>query len=109
MAVDLEDEELFLNELPDYLRCSICLSCLDNPYQTPCGHRFCKDCIMPLVRSVNNFCPQDRTEIDTGSVFPDNAVKLQINNLRIRCPKSAHGCRWEGERWDKDNHLQKCR
>ena len=109
MAVDLEDEELFLNELPDYLRCSICLCCLNNPYQTPCGHRFCKDCIMPLVHSVNNFCPQDRTEIDTGSVFPDNAVKLQINNLRIRCPKSARGCRWEGERWDKDNHLQKCR
>ena len=51
-------------------------------------------------------CPNDRTSIDVGNTFPDNAVKLQINGLRIRCP--MEGCGWMGEKSDKLLHLAKC-
>ncbi len=118
-------EDVFVDDLPEYLRCPICLCCLRNPYQvatsltmssynfiifcssqTPCGHRFCKACIMPILQSRNNVCPNDRTSIDVGNTFPDNAVKLQINALKIRCP--MEGCDWAGEMSDKLVHLAKC-
>ena len=51
-------------------------------------------------------CPNDRTAIDLNNTFPDNAVKLQINGLKIRCPMD--GCDWVGEMSDKMDHLSKC-
>ena len=100
-------EDIFVDELPDYLKCPICLCCLSNPYQTPCGHRFCKECILPVINSRNNVCPKDRTVIDLSNTFPDNAVRLQINSLKIKCPKQ--GCDWVGELSDKQNHLKRCK
>ena len=110
MAQDEEgvDDDLFTDALPDYLKCPICLCCLQAPYQTPCGHRYCKDCIMPVLDSRNNLCPKDRTVIDTSNTFPDNAVRLQINSLKIKCPKHASGCEWIGELSDKPAHQQGC-
>lgn len=105
---DEVDESLFLDVLPDYLKCPICLCCLQSPFQTPCGHRFCKDCITPVLNTRNNVCPKDRTVIDNTNTFPDNAVKLQINALRIRCPKHEAGCAWIGELSDKRAHCQSC-
>ncbi len=107
MADDEDLDHLFVDELPDYLRCSICLCCLSNPYQTPCGHRYCKDCITPVLNSPQNVCPKDRTVIDGTNTYPDNAVRLQINALKIKCPQQ--GCDWVGELSDKPDHLQKCR
>lgn len=52
-------------------------------------------------------CPIDRTPIDLNNTFPDNAVKLQINGLKIRCP--MEGCNWVGEMSDKMDHLSKCK
>ena len=102
------DEELFLTPLPDYLKCPICLCCLRGPYQTPCGHRFCKNCIVPVLNSPNNFCPKDRTIIDSSNTFPDNAVKLQINSLMLKCPKHVDGCQWTGEFSDRPFHMRTC-
>lgn len=102
------DEDLFTDELPDYLKCPICLCLLKFPYQTPCGHRFCKICILPLFSSRNNVCPKDRTVIDNGNTFPDNAARLQINSLKIKCPKHASGCPWVGELSDKAGHEASC-
>ena len=109
MSASGEDdaENLFVEELPDYLKCPICLCCLNNPYQTPCGHRFCKECILPVLNSRNNVCPKDRTQIDLTNTFPDNAVKLQINSLKVRCSKQR--CDWVGELSDKPDHLNKCK
>ena len=102
------DEDLFVDVLPDYLKCPICLCCLQAPYQTPCGHRFCKACIQPVLKTRNNVCPKDRTVIDNTNTFPDNAVRLQINALRIKCPKHASGCSWIGELSDKAGHERTC-
>ena len=104
---DLENEEMFIDPLPEYLKCPVCLCCLSNPYQTPCGHRFCKECILPIVHSRSAVCPVDRTTLSTSNTFPDNAVKLQINSLKIRC--LHEGCDWTGELSDRATHLTKCR
>lgn len=99
-------EDMFMEQLPDYLRCPVCLCCLNNPHQTPCGHRFCKDCILPIMTGRNAACPIDRSPIDTTNLFPDNAAKLQINCLKVRC--TMEGCAWEGEYSDRINHRLKC-
>lgn len=62
---------------------------------------------MPVLKSRNNVCPNDRTMIDLNNTFPDNAVKLQINSLKIHCP--MEGCEWLGELLDKADHLSKCK
>ena len=100
------EDELFVEELSEFLKCPICLCCLSNPYQTKCGHRFCHECIKPVLHSRNNVCPIDRIPIDEDNTYPDNAVKLQINQLKIRCPQT--GCEWVGELSDKPHHLAKC-
>ena len=102
------DEDLFVDVLPDHLKCPICLCVLQSPFQTPCGHRFCRDCIQPVLKTRNNVCPKDRTVIDATNTFPDNAARLQINSLRIKCPKHASGCVWVGELSDKAGHEQSC-
>ena len=102
----MADEPLFLTEPPDFLLCNICLHVLQDPHQTPCGHRFCKGCIMQVVNSPTlRCCPVDRRPIDSSTVYPDNAVKLQINCLRVKCPYS---CDWVGELSDAAAHVEKC-
>ena len=109
-AIDADDiDALLVDDIADYLKCAICLCCLNEPYQTPCGHRFCKECIMPVINSRNPFCPKDRTGISHNNVWPDNAAKLQINSLKIKCPKAVHGCEWVGEVSEKRAHLEKCK
>lgn len=103
---DSESEDMFIDPLPDYLKCPVCLCCLTNPYQTPCGHRFCKDCILPIMQSRNAVCPIDRSPVDVTNTFPDNAAKLQINSLKVRC--TMEGCDWTGEFSDRIEHRTKC-
>lgn len=125
-TADDEPDDMFIDEVHEYLKCAICLCVLKNPFQvcanadrcvvammnavpfpqTPCGHRFCLKCITPVIKSRNNVCPNDRTEITFNNTFPDNAVRLQINNLRIKCPNSD--CGWQGTYSDKAEHLGKC-
>ena len=103
-----ERDHDFIEDIPNFLTCAICLSVLKDPYQTPCGHRFCSKCIRPVMASDNSVCPTDRKEINTGNTFPDNAVKLQINGLKVRCPMAARGCEWTGELCNEAAHLSRC-
>ena len=43
------DEE-FDPPAPDVYECPICLLVLRMPMQTECGHRFCKGCILKVIR-----------------------------------------------------------
>lgn len=46
------------------LDCSICLSTLQEPVTTECGHTFCKDCLLRTMTELNKkACPYCRTEL----------------------------------------------
>lgn len=105
MASSITDEDSFIEELPEDLKCPICLQLLKDPVQTTCGHRFCAQCISHVY---NLLCPIDRTELKRENIFPDNAVKMAINKLRVRCPYHKQGCKWEGDLSDKSAHLLMC-
>ncbi|KAL5476301.1 hypothetical protein EMCRGX_G026227 [Ephydatia muelleri] len=86
-------EPLFLTQPSDFLLCNICLHVLHDPYQTPCGHRC---------------CPVDRRPIDSSTVYPDNAAKLEINCLKVKCPNERNSCDWVGELSDAEAHIERC-
>ena len=45
-------DEVFDPPAPDVYECPICLLVLRLPMQTECGHRFCKGCILKVVRYI---------------------------------------------------------
>ena len=56
-TVDSDDDVLeqgfdedFDPSAPDAYECPICLLVLNKPVQTVCGHRFCRGCILKVLR-----------------------------------------------------------
>lgn len=43
-------DEIFDPPAPDAYECPICLLVLNKPMQTVCGHRFCRGCILKVLR-----------------------------------------------------------
>ncbi|KAI0741808.1 hypothetical protein C8Q80DRAFT_1110072 [Daedaleopsis nitida] len=63
--------------------CIVCLNTLKDPAALPCGHVFCHDCIIRLIRSItpyttNHFCPTCRQPYTISNVDP----KLVPHHLR---------------------------
>lgn len=95
-----------MEELSDFFRCPVCRHCLNVPMQTPCGHRFCQECINSVLESSQPVCPLDRTILD--NVFPDAACRRQINALKVYCSNKNDGCTWSGEMIDEATHRTSC-
>ena len=69
------------------MRCPICWDQFEQPMVTPCGHRFCKVCIMTALRLSKLECPTCRAEVSShrllrsadeegGSVY----LPVQVNH-----------------------------
>ncbi|GAA6218963.1 TNF receptor-associated factor 6 isoform X1 [Lates japonicus] len=86
--------------------CPICLMALRNAVQTPCGHRFCKNCIEKSIRDTGQKCPVDNEMLSEDQLFPDNFAKREILSLTVRCPNS--GCAEKMELRHLENHLAQC-
>ncbi|XP_020498855.2 TNF receptor-associated factor 6 [Labrus bergylta] len=86
--------------------CPICLMALRNAIQTPCGHRFCKNCIEKSIRDTGQRCPVDNEALSEEQLFPDNFAKREILSLTVRCPNS--GCADKMELRHLENHLVHC-
>jgi len=55
--------------------CPICFMALREAVQTPCGHRFCKACIIKSIRDAGHKCPVDNEILLENQLFPDNFAK----------------------------------
>uniref|UniRef100_A0A7N8WTE2 TNF receptor-associated factor n=1 Tax=Mastacembelus armatus TaxID=205130 RepID=A0A7N8WTE2_9TELE len=86
--------------------CPICLMALRNAIQTPCGHRFCKNCIEKSIRDTGQRCPVDNEMLSEDQLFPDNFAKREILSLTVRCPNS--GCSEKMELRHLENHVANC-
>ncbi|KAL4825298.1 hypothetical protein H8958_020253 [Nasalis larvatus] len=66
--------------------CPICLMALREAVQTPCGHRFCKACIIKSIRDAGHKCPVDNEILLENQLFSDNFAKREILSLMVKCP-----------------------
>jgi hypothetical protein len=68
--------------LQQNLKCPICLTAADEPFETSCcGHIFCSSCIQGIT---NSKCPICRCERFT---FRENKfVKNLLNSIIVKCP-----------------------
>ncbi|KAK7912524.1 hypothetical protein WMY93_012735 [Mugilogobius chulae] len=79
---------------------------LRNAVQTPCGHRFCKNCIEKSIRDTGQKCPVDNEMLSEDQLFPDNFAKREILSLTVRCPNP--GCTDKMELRHLENHVSQC-
>uniref|UniRef100_A0A2K6EGL2 TNF receptor-associated factor n=1 Tax=Propithecus coquereli TaxID=379532 RepID=A0A2K6EGL2_PROCO len=86
--------------------CPICLMALREAVQTPCGHRFCKACIIKSIRDAGHKCPVDNEILLENQLFPDNFAKREILSLTVRCPNE--GCLHKMELRHLEDHQAHC-
>ncbi|XP_056268320.1 TNF receptor-associated factor 6 [Pseudoliparis swirei] len=86
--------------------CPICLMALRNAIQTPCGHRFCKNCIEKSIRDAGQRCPVDNARLLEKQLFPDNFAKREILSLTVCCPNAD--CEEKMELRQLETHLARC-
>ena len=100
------------NPTPEGLECPICKDLLEEPQQTtPCGHLYCKKCLVALVRTDALVkkgtmyehpveCPVCRTLC--SGWFEDKNVDRSVKNIEIFCPNRS--CEWKGSLCRLDDH-----
>ncbi|XP_061466791.1 TNF receptor-associated factor 6 isoform X2 [Rhineura floridana] len=86
--------------------CPICLMALREAVQTPCGHRFCKACIVKSIRDAGHKCPVDNETLLEKQLFPDNFAKREILSLMVKCPNK--GCNQKMELRHLEDHQLHC-
>lgn len=59
----------------EQLQCPVCLDAPDAPVRTPCGHWFCRECIVgALERACGATCPLCRAAVDVSALQPGVAA-----------------------------------
>ncbi|XP_070543668.1 E3 ubiquitin-protein ligase LNX-like [Ptychodera flava] len=74
------------------IKCSICLSFLTKPLETPCQHIYCSDCVINVFLTENKLfvnCPCCTESISCFSVKP---AKLYFLNILRSLPMQCNTC-----------------
>ncbi|XP_062518485.1 TNF receptor-associated factor 6-like [Corticium candelabrum] len=100
------DEE-FVEPLSTRFTCPICHLAFREPVLTRCGHQFCSSCLTPCLQQSAS-CPVCRIELDSSSIFPNNALKREILDFNIKCCLHEKGCAWTGELRNGEIHDREC-
>ncbi|XP_067043181.1 TNF receptor-associated factor 6-like [Acropora muricata] len=102
-------EEYFDPPLENKYECPICLLGLREPVQTPCGHRFCRGCILRSIRDAGLKCPVDNEHLDEWQLNPDNFARRELLNHPVFCRwKKLYECPWKGPLAKLEDHLEEC-
>jgi Zinc finger, C3HC4 type (RING finger) len=76
----------------DVFTCTICHGISWNPVVTPCGHVFCRSCLMRSL-AERSVCPNDRMSLLATEVQDiDGALRRIYLALQVLCPH----CQWKG-------------
>lgn len=97
VIVDGKFETKFVDGLDERLKCPICKSIFDEPWQTSCGHRFCRNCLELLFGSENPRCPVDNEPLSISQSFRDKCCEREVLDVHCFCRFNEKGCDWKGE------------
>ncbi|KAG0357595.1 hypothetical protein BGZ54_000274, partial [Gamsiella multidivaricata] len=87
------------------LQCSVCCEYFTEPVSAPCGHTFCRPCILQALE-VSSGCPLCRTTIDPSSLYEVIALSRICDELLVYCPHKALGCGHTCQRIQMGQHLK---
>ena len=69
-------------ELAGTLECGVCLSLMVHPVTVPCGHSFCRHCLVEAVAKVSKKCPSCRADCDADLLkYPENKRLVEAARL----------------------------
>lgn len=95
----------YTDEVDEDVTCHICLQPLVTPLDTPCGHTFCRPCLLSFLKVQQN-CPVDRKPLSQQLCSPSSLVlKKLLEKLKVKCPNVDH-CQMEMQRGDLEDHLK---
>ncbi|KAF9935021.1 hypothetical protein FBU30_008514 [Linnemannia zychae] len=95
----------YLEPTQTSLQCSVCCEYFTQPVSAPCGHTFCKGCILQALE-VSPGCPLCRTTIDPSSLYEVIALSRICDELPVYCPHKALGCNHTCQRIQLLQHLK---
>ncbi|GBG65376.1 hypothetical protein CBR_g50737 [Chara braunii] len=99
-------DDLAISKPSQEVICSICLEVFRNPVITvPCGHVFCRDCIVRSLDEVDEVCPACKTplSLSSSSAFPPaRTAQAIIDDIRVRCVNGV----WYNTTEDKFEELK---
>uniref|UniRef100_H2M914 V(D)J recombination-activating protein 1 n=2 Tax=Oryzias latipes TaxID=8090 RepID=H2M914_ORYLA len=73
------------------LTCLVCDHLLCDPVQSPCGHLFCRSCIMKLTHVLGPHCPACNFSCAPDDLIPPSKTFLSaLHSLLLLCP--SDGC-----------------
>ncbi|ORZ16666.1 hypothetical protein BCR41DRAFT_322178 [Lobosporangium transversale] len=87
------------------LQCSVCCEYFTEPVSAPCGHTFCRACILQALE-VRNGCPLCRTKIDPAMLYEVIALSRICDELLVYCPHKELGCNHTCQRIQIGQHLK---
>lgn len=91
----------FVDNLPEYLRCSLCGSIFDSPVRIKCSHTFCKACLETWMLDCNQ-CRDCNKKITLSKTPADLVASSLINELQVLC--MVEECNWKGRLEDYKDH-----
>ena len=104
-AKDQEREYDFVEQPPEEFFCPVTFALLLEPYQTQCcANHLSQEAYQRLQGQP---CPVCREE--NLAAVKDNFHKRKALSLKVRCPRKAEGCEWQGELRSLEQHVaQSC-
>ena len=109
---DMEKEWIFLDFVPNSMKCKICYHILESPQLISCCYtNICKKCMARHLQrcallNQQPSCPFCRsTEFE---LVNNKALEDSINQLRVKCCYQHKGCGWTGTLQNGKLHLKEC-
>ena len=101
-------EPVFVKELADKYKCSICLNLLDTPVLTECcGQHYCKACIEKwIIRKNESIFPHCRAK--NFNKIVSQPIIREIKELGVYCTNRKKGCKAVIKHEDFQKHVDEC-
>ncbi|XP_028304100.1 V(D)J recombination-activating protein 1 [Gouania willdenowi] len=74
------------------LTCMVCDHLLSDPVQSPCGHLFCRSCIIKFNHTLGPYCPACNFPCTSDNLIrPPKTFSSALSSVPLRCPYDGCG------------------